>query len=55
MALVILVASLTGTLIPAAFPRLCIDSAVSSGPFVTTASDISGIVIYLSRSSVFLK
>ena len=29
--------------------------AVSSGPFVTIANAISGIVIYLSLSSVFLK
>jgi Mg/Co/Ni transporter MgtE len=29
--------------------------AVSSGPFVTIANDISGIVIYLSLSSALLK
>ena len=55
MATVILVASLMGTLIPVAFQRLGIDPAVSSGPFVTIANDISGIVIYLSISSGFMK
>jgi magnesium transporter len=55
MAGVIMVASLMGTLIPVAFQRLGIDPAVSSGPFVTIANDISGIVIYLSISSAFLK
>jgi magnesium transporter len=55
MAGVIMVASLMGTLIPVAFQRLGIDPAVSSGPFVTIANDISGIIIYLSISSVFLK
>jgi magnesium transporter len=55
MALVILVASLMGTLIPAVFQRLGIDPAVSCGPFVTIANDISGIVIYLSLSFVFMK
>ena len=55
MAAVILVASLMGTLIPVAFQRLGIDPAVSSGPFVTIANDISGIVIYLSISSGFMK
>jgi magnesium transporter len=44
-----------GTLIPVAFQRLGIDPAVASGPFVTIVNDISGIVIYLSLSSVFLK
>jgi magnesium transporter len=28
---------------------------VASGPFVTTANDITGILIYLSISTVFLK
>ena len=55
MAGVIMVASLMGTLIPVAFQRLGIDPAVSSGPFVTIANDISGIIIYLSISSAFLK
>jgi len=55
MAGVILVASLMGTLIPVAFQKLGIDPAVSSGPFVTIANDISGLLIYLSISSVFLK
>ncbi len=55
MAMVILVASLMGTLIPAIFQRLGIDPAVASGPFVTIANDISGIVIYLSVSTALLK
>lgn len=55
MAGVILVASLMGTLIPVLFQKLGIDPAVSSGPFVTIANDISGILIYLSISSAFLK
>jgi magnesium transporter len=55
MAGVIMVASVMGTLIPVAFQRLGIDPAVSSGPFVTIANDISGIIIYLSISSAFLK
>ena len=55
MALAILLASLMDTLIPAAFQRLGVDPAVSSGPFVNIANDISAIVIYLSLSSVSLK
>jgi magnesium transporter len=55
MAMVIIVASFMGTLIPVMFQRLGIDPAVSSGPFVTIANDVSGIVIYLSLSTAFLK
>ncbi len=55
MAGAIVVASLMGTLVPIGFERLGIDPAVSSGPFVTTANDITGILIYLSISTAFLK
>lgn len=46
-------ASLMGTLAPAVFRRLGVDPAISSGPFVTTANDIVGIMIYLSIATVF--
>jgi len=49
------VASLVGTLAPAVFKSLRIDPAVSSGPFVTTANDITGILIYLGTATFFLK
>ena len=51
----ILIASTMGTLVPIIFMRLGIDPAIASGPFVTTANDISGILIYLSISTAFLK
>ena len=51
----ILIASTMGTLVPIIFERLGIDPAIASGPFVTTANDISGILIYLSISTAFLK
>jgi magnesium transporter len=41
--------------VPIAFKQLGIDPAVASGPFVTTANDITGILIYLSTSTAFLK
>ena len=53
--MVILFASLMGTLVPVIFKRLGIDPAVSSGPFVTMVNDLSGILIYLSISSAFMK
>jgi magnesium transporter len=55
MAAAIMVASLMGTLVPIIFKRLGVDPAVASGPFVTTANDITGILIYLSISTFFLK
>ena len=55
MAAAILVASLMGTLVPIVFNRLGVDPAVASGPFVTTANDITGLLIYLSISTLLLK
>lgn len=55
MAAAILVASFMGTVVPIIFKRLGIDPAVAAGPFVTTANDISGILIYLTVATAFLK
>jgi len=51
----ITVAAGMGTLIPAFFKKMKIDPAIASGPFVTTANDIVGIVIYLGIATLFLK
>lgn len=48
------VAATVGTLAPAIMKRLGIDPAIASGPFVTTANDSIGIVIYLSTALFFL-
>jgi magnesium transporter len=50
----ITVANLMGTLVPALFKRLGIDPAVAAGPFVTTANDITGILIYLGIATAFI-
>jgi magnesium transporter len=55
MVTAITVASAMGTLIPAFFKKIRIDPAIASGPFVTTANDIVGIVIYLGIATLFLK
>lgn len=47
-------AAVVGTLAPAAMKRLGIDPAIASGPFVTTANDIIGIVLYMSTAVAFL-
>ncbi|MFQ6675539.1 MAG: magnesium transporter [Fidelibacterota bacterium] len=46
IAISMLVASLIGTLIPILLRRLNVDPAVASGPFVTTSTDLMGIVLY---------
>ncbi|MEK7871016.1 MAG: magnesium transporter [Nitrospirota bacterium] len=50
----ITVAAIMGTLIPIILKSLNRDPAVSSGPFVTTANDITGLVIYLSLANYLL-
>ena len=48
-------ASLMGTLAPAAFKKLGVDPAISAGPFVTTANDIVGILIYFTIATIFYR
>lgn len=55
MVIAITIAASMGTLIPAFFKKVKIDPAIASGPFVTTANDIVGIVIYLGIATLFLK
>lgn len=47
-------AAVVGALAPAAMKRFGVDPAIASGPFVTTANDIVGIVIYMSTALLFL-
>ena len=54
--LTLLQANLSQNRLPEAAQLLAnLHPAVSYGPFVTITNDISGIVIYLSISSAFLK
>jgi len=43
---VIVFAAVFGTWIPLFFPRLRIDPALATGPFITTANDIFGLILY---------
>lgn len=51
----IFVANVMGALFPVLFRRLKIDPAVASGPLVTTTNDVTGILIYMGISTLFLK
>ncbi|MCB0762024.1 MAG: magnesium transporter [Flavobacteriales bacterium] len=45
---VIIFAALFGTFIPLALDKYKIDPALATGPFITTANDIIGLIIYFS-------
>jgi len=51
--IVIIFASLFGTIIPLILHRFKIDPALATGPFITTMNDIVGLMIYLTISGVF--
>jgi magnesium transporter len=48
------VAAAVGGLAPILFRRVGIDPAIAAGPFVTTANDIVGIVIYMVTATLLL-
>jgi len=50
---VILFASLFGTIIPLILHRFKIDPALATGPFITTMNDMMGLFIYLWVVSLF--
>ena len=50
-----LLASINGVLIPVLFQRLGFDPAVTSGPLVTTANDVLGILIYFSLTTALFR
>jgi magnesium transporter len=51
--IVILFASLVGTVIPLILNRFKIDPALATGPFITTMNDIVGLMIYLLVGKMF--
>jgi magnesium transporter len=57
LSLVLIVAwgSLTGSLLPLILRKMSFDPANASTPFVATMVDVTGLVIYFSVASVFLK
>ena len=55
MFIAITVAATVGALMPLVLESLKIDPAIASGPFVTTANDITGLLIYLFLATSFIK
>jgi magnesium transporter len=54
MVVAMAVASSMGVIAPAAFKKMGIDPAIASTPFVQTANDITGILIYFGMATSFL-
>src|SRR5690625_847382 len=50
----LIVATLSGALIPLFMNKLDIDPAVASGPFITTLNDITSVLIYFSLATTFM-
>lgn len=50
----ITVANLAGSLIPMLMDKLGFDPAVASGPFITTLSDLTSVLIYFNIASIFM-
>jgi magnesium transporter len=51
---VVLLASFMGTSTPLVLDKLGINPALASGPFITTANDILGIIVYLAVANLLL-
>ncbi|HPD61522.1 MAG TPA: magnesium transporter [Thermodesulfobacteriota bacterium] len=51
----IIIAAITGAIVPVIFKMLKVDPALASGPFVTTANDITGILIYMLIATSLIK
>lgn len=50
----ITVANLAGSLIPMVMEKIGFDPAVASGPFITTLSDLTSVLIYFNIASLFM-
>jgi magnesium transporter len=55
MILVIIFAASVGSGVPLLLHRFGIDPAVATGPFITTANDVIGLLIYLGMATLLLK
>ncbi|MCM0583485.1 magnesium transporter [Weissella diestrammenae] len=54
MAIAIMVANLAGAFIPIIMDAMHVDPAVASGPFISTLSDLTSVIIYFNIAGVFI-
>jgi magnesium transporter len=54
MGLIVVVANLTGTLLPVLLAKAGIDPAVAGSPVITSVTDLTSLLIYLGLASLLL-
>jgi magnesium transporter len=54
MAVAILVANVAGAFIPLLMDKVGVDPAVASGPFISTLSDLTSVIIYFNIAGLFI-
>ncbi|MDR0899788.1 MAG: magnesium transporter [Lactobacillaceae bacterium] len=55
MGVAILVANVAGAFIPQFMNKIGVDPAIASGPFISTMSDLTSVLIYFNIASLFLQ
>ncbi|NLZ27594.1 MAG: magnesium transporter, partial [Firmicutes bacterium] len=55
MLLTVILATVIGTLVPLLCHKMGIDPAITSGPFVTTIKDVTGLLIYFGMATIFFR
>jgi magnesium transporter len=53
--IVMIFASVFGTVVPLVLNKFKIDPAVATGPFITTTNDVLGLLIYMTVAQMFFK
>ncbi len=53
--LVMINSAVFGAIVPFVLNKMKIDPAIATGPFITTANDIFGLLIYLGSSTIYLR
>ncbi len=51
---VVMIASFMGTIMPIILDKMGVNPAMAAGPFITTANDLVGIVVYFSVAKILL-
>ena len=54
MGVAILVANVAGSFIPLIMDKIGVDPAVASGPFISTLSDLTSVIIYFNIAGLFI-
>ncbi|MDK7196581.1 magnesium transporter, partial [Aerococcus urinae] len=54
LAVTLSVSTVIGYLVPTLFSKIHIDPAVASGPFITTLTDATGLLIYFSLATYLM-